>query len=243
MEEVHWLIPGKLKIIQNHNFFKFGNDSVFLANYTRVRDGALVVDLGCGSGVIPLLLAFKQNPEKVIGIEIQSPLVDMARRSVKMNKMEDKIEIIEGDLKKVNEFVKPESVDVVVSNPPYTPVSGGKMTKNKEIAIAKHEIKATLEDVIGAADKILRFGGIFTMVHRARRLAEMIVLLKKYNLEPKRLNIVQSRHGTQPKTVIVEAIKGAREGLEIDPVLIVYKGNTGEYTNKVKRMYGEDISD
>ncbi len=243
MEEIHWLIPGKLKIIQNSNFFKFGNDSVYLANFARVKERALVVDLGCGSGVIPLLLAFKQNPDQVIGLEIQHQLVEMARKSVKINGLQDKIRIIEGDLKKVDEYIEPGSVDLVVTNPPYMPVSSGKITSNREKAIARHELKATLEDVIKAAGRLLRFGGNLSMVHRAWRLADIINLLRENRLEPKRLGIIQSRSETRARTVIIEAKKGGRTGLEIEPVLVVYKGDTDEYTEKVKKMYGEDISE
>ncbi|MDI3547255.1 MAG: tRNA1Val (adenine37-N6)-methyltransferase [Halanaerobiales bacterium] len=240
MEEIHFLIPGSLRIIQNSRFFKFGNDSVFLANFTRVKKEEIVVDLGSGSGVIPLLLAFKQNPARVIGLEIQPALVEMSRRSVRMNGLENVIEIIEGDLRQATDYIEPESVDVVVTNPPYMPPNSGKITKNKEIAIARHEIHASLEDVIRAGADLLRFGGRLTMVHRTLRLVEIMILLREYNLEPKRLMMIQSRLKTGCKTFLIEARKGAKPGLEVEPALIVYKENSSEYTDTVKRIYGED---
>jgi 16S rRNA (cytidine1402-2'-O)-methyltransferase len=238
MEEIHDLIPGKLKIIQNDRYFKFGSDSVFLTNFTKVKRGEIVVDLGSGSGVIPLLLAFKQEPSKVIGLELQSPLVDMARRSIRLNDLEGYIEIIEGDLKKITDYLKPESVDLVVSNPPYLPPDSGKLTGKKEIAIARHEIHASLRDVVRAASLLLRFDGRFTLVHRSDRLPEIFAVLKEFNLEPKRMQNVQSRLHAKPKNILIEARKGARPGLEIEPALIVYRENSGEYTESVKRIYG-----
>src|SRR6056297_1270648 len=128
MEEIHYLIPEKLKIIQNNDFFKFGTDSVLLSDFVDIREGEKVLDLGCGSGVIPLLLAYKKNPSKVIGLEIQSDLVKMSRRSVEMNGLKEKIEIREGDLKEIGNYIRNDSFDIVVSNPPYMPVNAGKIT-------------------------------------------------------------------------------------------------------------------
>lgn len=239
MEEVHYLIPEKLKIIQNDDYFKFGTDSVFLANFTRVRTGDLVVDLGSGSGVIPLLLAYKQDPEQVIGVELQSELVEMSRRSVGMNGLGDIIDIREGDLKRVTDFIKPDTVDVVVSNPPYMPVGAGKITSNHQKAIARHEIKADLENVIKGASRVLKFGGILNLVHRAWRLAEVISVLKEYNLEPKKLRMVQPRQDRAPDSFLLRARKGGKRRLEMAPTLIVYKENSSQYTDEVKEMYGE----
>ncbi len=239
MEEIHYLIPDKLKIIQNDNYFKFGTDSVFLANFTRVRTGDLVVDLGSGSGVIPLLLAFKQNPGQAIGIEIQSQLVEMSRRSVKLNELGDVIKIIRGDLRQVTEFIERGSVEVVVSNPPYMPVEAGKITSNRQKAIARHEIKANLEDVIEGASRILKFGGTLNLVYRAWRLAEVISVLKKYNLEPKKIRMIQPRQKRASDSFLIRARKGGKRGLDIDPILIVYKENSSEYSDEVKEMYGE----
>lgn len=240
MEEITTLIPKKLYLIQESTYFKFGNDSVFLADFTSVKSGDIVVDLGTGSGVIPLLLAFKQEPEKVIGIEIQEKLVDLAKRSVELNKLANKIEIIKGDFKEASQIIDYGSVDLVITNPPYTPVSRGKITLGEEKAIARHELYGSLEDVIREGAAILRFAGKMTMVHRAYRLAEVVFLMKKYNLEPKRLRFVQSRLQTAPKIFLIEAQKGSRPGIKVEPVLVVYEEDSNEYTMEVKGIYGED---
>ena len=243
MEEVNILIPNRLNIIQDSNFFKFGNDSVFLAHFTEVKMGEVVVDLGSGSGVIPLLLGFKKNPKKIIGIEIQHKLAEMSRQSIKMNKMVDLIEIIEGDLRKASQIIQPGSIDLVVTNPPYTPSSTGKVPHNREKAIARHEIYTTLDEVIREASSLLKTGGRMTMVHRAWRLPEIFKKMEDYNLQPKKLFTIQSRLKSVAKSVIVEARKAGNPGLEIQPVFIVYKEDSNQYTNEVKMIYGEDPDD
>jgi len=243
MEEVTVLIPGQLNIIQDSKYFKFGNDSVFLADFTNVKAGEIVVEFGTGSGVIPLLLAFKKEPVKVIGIEIQERLVELARRNIRMNNLEEKVEVIQGDFSRASEYIEPGTIDLVVTNPPYMPPGRGKITRGIEKAIARHEIYASLEDVIREAAALLKNGGRMTIVHRSLRLVEIFSLMRKYNLEPKRLRIVQSRSYMGAKTVLIEARKGSKPGLEVEPVLIVYEGKTGEYTEEVKKIYGEDSYD
>ncbi|MFI5359046.1 MAG: tRNA1(Val) (adenine(37)-N6)-methyltransferase [Halanaerobiales bacterium] len=238
-EELTVLIPGQLYVIQNSDFFKFGCDSVFLANFTEVRKGSTVVDFGTGSGVIPLLLAFKQEPGKVIGLEIQEKMVEMARRSIELNGLTDKIEIIQGDFSRASEIFDAESVDLVVTNPPYMPVTDGKISQGREKAIARHEIYGTLEDLIREASIILKKGGKLTMVHKVNRFSEIIYLLKEYNLEPKRIRLIQSRLKLAPKTFLIEARKGSRPGLVFEPTLMVYEEDREEYTREVKEIYGD----
>src|SRR6056297_1506326 len=238
MEEVHYLIPAELKIIQDNRFFKFGTDSVLLANFTEVSNGDILVDFGSGSGVIPLLLAFKQNPSRITGIEIQSKLVDLSRRSIILNNLQDKINIIEGDFKNATDYIQHGSVDQVVTNPPYMPVSAGKITADKRKAIARHEIHAELEAVVREASKILRFGGNFNIVHRSWRLAELISIMEKYNLAAKKLRFVQSRLDRGPDTFLLTAKKGAKKGLDVKPVLIVYEGQSSNYSKEVNEIYG-----
>jgi tRNA1(Val) A37 N6-methylase TrmN6 len=239
MEEKHFLIPDKLKIIQDNEFFKFGTDSVFLANFARLRYGVKVVDFGSGSGVIPLLLAYKQNPDHITGLEIKSELVGLAKRNIRLNDMEDKIEIKQVDFTKASHYFKPD-IDIVISNPPYLKVGGGAMSQNKHKAIARHELKATLRDVIREAGKILRYGGIFYLVHRSSRLAETMDLLAENNLAAKRLRIVYPRLKKDSDCFLLEAKKGGKIGLTIEPPLIVYKADLQEYTEEVKGMYRAD---
>jgi len=239
MEEIHYLIPEKLKIIQNNDFFKFGTDSVLLSDFVDIRGGERVLDLGCGSGVIPLLLAYKKNPSRVIGLEIQADLVEMSRRSVEMNGLKEKIEIREGDLKEIGNYIRNDIFDIVVSNPPYTPVNAGKITNNRRKAIARHEITVNLDDVVKSAAFVLINNGSFFMVHRSWRMSEVFTSLRKYNLEPKKLRLVQSRYNKSPDMFLIKAIKGANGGLNVEPVLIVYEGDSIEYTEEVKKIYGE----
>lgn len=240
MEEINILIPEKLKIIQNSNYFKFGNDSVFLADFAKVRKGDFIVDFGSGSGVIPLLLAFKKEPDKIIGIEIQEKMVELSKRSVEMNELQSTIEIIKGDFSQASNFISPGAVDLILSNPPYMPADKGKITAGKAKAIARHEIYANLEDVVREGAKLLRFGGKMALVHRSFRLAEVIDVMKKYSLEPKRLRLIQPRENTTPKTFLIEAQKGGNSGIDVLPPLIVYKGNTTDYTDEVNEIYGDD---
>lgn len=239
MEELTVLVPGQLYVLQNPVFFKFGCDSVFLANFTEVKKGSTVVDFGTGSGVIPLLLAFKQEPGKVIGLEIQDKIVEMARRSIELNNLGDKIEIMQGDFSKASELFASESIDLVVTNPPYMPVADGKISHGLEKAIARHEIHGNLEDLIREASIILKKGGKLTMVHKVNRFSEIIYLLKEYRLEPKRIRLIQSRLKLAPKTFLLEARKGGRPGLVFEPTLMVYEEDREEYTQEVKEIYGD----
>ena len=239
MEERHYLIQNELEIIQNNEFFKFGTDSVLLANFARLRTGAKVIDFGTGSGVIPLLLAYKQNPSQVIGLEIQPELAELARRNVQLNNLNDLIKIKEGDFTSADQYVE-DDVDVVISNPPYLKVGGGAISQNQYKALARHELKATLEDVIREAGKILRFGGTFYLVHRSLRLAEVMDLLADHNLAAKRLRVVYPRQTKDSDCFLLEAKKGGKIGLTVEPPLIVYKENSQEYSEEVKSMYRAD---
>ena len=243
MEEVHDLIPEKLKIIQNNRYFKFGTDSVLLANYVNVKEGDHVLDLGTGSGVIPLLLSYKQSPECVIGIEIQPELIELAERNVRLNNLDDIINIVEGDLRNLDNYIKPGSLDQVVSNPPFMPVGSGKISENKFKAVARHELKVKLEDIVRAASCALRSGGHFNLVHRAWRMGEVFSLLREYNLEPKKLRIVYPRFGRLADSFLLKARKDGGCGLKIEPALTVYQKDSNEYTHEVKQMYGEDIDE
>lgn len=161
MEKIHYLIENELEIIQDDRFFKFGTDSVLLANFVKLRRGDQVIDLGTGSGVIPLLLAYK-NPEiKVTGVEIQAEAAALAQKNVEFNNLSEQIEIVNQDLCTLDSKYKTGSFDVVVSNPPYLPVASGKLKENDYVAIARHELKADLEAVVAEAARLLKYGGHF----------------------------------------------------------------------------------
>lgn len=240
MEEIHYLIKDELEIIQDNRFFKFGTDSVLLADFVNLRTGDRVLDLGTGSGVIPLLLAYKNEDVKVTGIEIQKELADLAQRNVRHNNLEEKIEIINHDLCDLKEITAAGSYEVVVSNPPYLPLNEGQITDNKYLAAARHEVHAEIEDVIKAAAYVLKYGGAFYIVYRAERLTEVIEKLSKYNFQAKELRLVQSRIDKEADIFLLKAKKGASPGLRIKPVLVIYKGQSNQYTAEVKEIYGED---
>jgi tRNA1(Val) A37 N6-methylase TrmN6 len=240
MEEIHYLIKDELEIIQGNRFFKFGTDSVLLADFVKLSSGDRVIDLGTGSGVIPLLLAYKNEGVTVRGIEIQKELAELAKRNVEHNNLEEKIEIINHDLCDLRDVTAAGSCDVVVSNPPYLPLNEGQMTNNKYLAAARHEIHAEIEDVIRAAAYVLKYGGAFYIVYRAERLTEVIEKLSKYNFQAKELRLVQSRLDKEADIFLLKAKKGANPGLRIKPVLVIYNGQSNDYTAEVKEIYGED---
>lgn len=240
MEEIHYLIPDKLRIIQDNDFFKFGTDSVLLANYVKVKDHDKIIDLGSGSGVIPLLLAYKNKPEIIYGIEIQTPLVDISKRSVKLNKLENKIKILELDIKEIMEHFDDNYFDVVVTNPPYRPTETGKITKNKYKAVAKHEIEVDIKKIIKNSARLLRAKGKFYLVHLVKRLPEIINLLKEYKLEPKEMRLIQSRDDRNPDRFLLMAVMDGNPSFKIGQNIVEFKKDSDEYTEEVKNIYGED---
>ncbi|MFW6266436.1 MAG: tRNA1(Val) (adenine(37)-N6)-methyltransferase [Halanaerobiales bacterium] len=242
-EEIHDLIPGKVKIIQNDKYFKFGTDSVLLANFSRVYEDDLVVDFGAGSGVIPFLLAHKKKPDKIIGLEIQPELVALAERNVNLNNLENLIEIREADFREASKLFSAGSIDLVVSNPPYLKIDGGRISKNRHLAIARHELYGSVKDVLREANYLLRIGGILSLVHRSERLPEILSLLSNYNLEAKRLRLVYPRIHYSADRFLLEVRKGGGPGLEVEPPLIVYRGKDQEYTEEVQQMYGAENYD
>jgi len=210
-----------LRIIQNTKGFCFGSDSVLLANFATVKKNELVVDLGTGTGIIPILLAGKTPAKKIVGIEIQEIMVDMARRSIKLNNLEDKIEIVKGDLKEANKILGYEGFDVVTANPPYMKGNSGFKNATDLKTISRHEILCTLEDVIKSTFSLLKYGGRLYMVHRAERLADVVYNLKLYKLEPKKLQVVYPSREKEASLILIEAVKGANSALKIlDPLLL-----------------------
>ena len=228
MEEINELIKDEMNIIQNDKFFKFGTDSVLLANFVESKSRDLIADFGSGSGVIPLLLAFKNDFKKIIGLEIQEELVELARKNIKLNGYEDEIEIINGDFSDSQKYIKPNIFDIVISNPPYLKTNSGKISENEFKAIARHEIKAELEDVIREASLILKNGGKFYLVHRSSRMEEVFSLMKKYKLSPKRMKPIYPRKNSSSNHFLLEARLNGGIGLELESSIIIYKKNSNE---------------
>lgn len=225
------------KIIQNQNTFCFGMDAVLLSGFANVRDGENVLDLGTGTGIIPILLAGKTKGRHFTGLEIQTASADMAARSVKYNRLEDRISIVEGDIREADKQFAPASFDVITSNPPYMTGQHGLVNPDEAKAIARHEICCTLEDVISQTARLLRPGGRFYLVHRPFRLAEIIHMLVEYRLEPKRMKLVYPFVDKEPNMVLIEAVRGGRSRMTVEKPLIVYQ-EPGVYTDEIYDIYG-----
>lgn len=226
------------KIIQSSEGFCFGMDAVLLTGFANIIEGENVLDMCTGTGIIPILLAAKSNARHFTAVEIQERSADMAKRSVELNGLEDRIDIIKGDIKECADKLKKASFDVVTCNPPYMNDSHG--LKNPELpkAIARHEVMCTLEDVVKTAATMLKPRGRFYMVHRPHRIAEIICELKKYNLEPKRIRFVYPFVDKDANMVLIEATRGGKPMVKLESPLIVYESQ-GVYTEEIHRIYSQ----
>ena len=225
------------KIIQDEKKFCFGMDAVLLSGFASVKEGESVLDLGTGTGIIPILLEAKTKGKHFTGLEIQKESADMARRSVAYNHLEEKISIVCGDIKEADKIFAAASFDVITSNPPYMTGSHGLVNPDLPKAIARHEVLCTLDDVVRQAAKLLRPGGRFFMVHRPFRLSEIMCTLTGYKLEPKRMRLVYPFADKEPNMVLREAHRGGRPRITVEKPLIVYR-EPGVYTDEIYDVYG-----
>lgn len=227
------------KIIQNTEKFCFGMDAVLLSSFASVKEGENVLDMGTGTGIIPILLEAKTEGKHFTGLEIQAESAEMAGRSVVLNNLEDKIDIVEGDIKEATKIFGKNVFNVVTVNPPYMNDLHG--IKNPEMpkAIARHEVLCTLEDVVREAAGVLKQNGRLYMVHRPHRLVEIIQAMKNYKLEPKRIRFVHPYEDKEANMVLIEALKGGKSMVKIEKPLIVYK-DVNVYTDELLEMYGND---
>ena len=236
-ERIDDLQRNNYKIIQDPDRFCFGMDAVLLSGFAKVAPGAKVLDMGTGTGIIPILLEAKTKAAHLTGLEIQPDSADMARRSVKLNHLEEKIDIVTGDIKEAVSLFGAASFDVVTCNPPYMTEHHGLTNEYTPKAIARHELLCNLEDVIGQAAKLLRPGGSFFMVHRPFRLVDIMVLMREYRLEPKRMKLVYPFVDKEPNMVLIEACRGGRPRMTVEKPLIVYR-EPGKYTDEIYDIYG-----
>jgi tRNA1(Val) A37 N6-methylase TrmN6 len=223
-------------IIQDPEKFCFGMDAVLLSGFARVKKGEQVLDMGTGTGIIPVLLRSKTKGEHFTGLEIQKECAEMAGRSVKYNGLENDISIVQGDIKEAAGIFGAASFHVVTFNPPYMIGKHGLTNPHMPKAIARHEILCTLEDVVSQASKVLKDRGRFYMVHRPFRLTEIMNVLTKYKLEPKRMQLVYPFIDKEPNMVLIEALKGGNPHITVDPPLIVYE-KPGVYTKSILEIY------
>ena len=236
-ERVDELQRNGYRIIQNENGFCFGMDAVLLSGFARVKKGEQALDLGTGTGIIPILLEAKTEGEHLTGLEIQETSADMAGRSVRLNDLDQKVSIVKGDIKEATDLFGKASFDVVTSNPPYMTGQHGLVNPDMPKAIARHEILCTLEDVISQASALLKENGRFYMVHRPFRLAEIMVMMSRYRLEPKRMKLVYPFADKEPNMVLIEGLKGGRPRITVEKPLIVYQ-KPGVYTDEIYDIYG-----
>ncbi len=236
-ERIDDLQRNGYKIIQDPCRFCFGMDAVLLSGFARAKEGDKVLDLGTGTGIIPILMEAKTDAAHLTGLEIQPDSADMARRSVALNALEHKTDIVTGDIKQASILFGKSSMDVVTSNPPYMIGQHGLTNPHSEKAIARHEVLCTLEDVVSAAADVLKPGGNFYLVHRPFRLAEILICLSAHKLEPKRMRLVYPFIDKEPNMVLIEANRGGRSRLTVEKPLIVYK-EQGVYTDEIYDVYG-----
>ena len=236
-ERIDDLQRNGYRIIQKKKGFCFGMDAVLLSGFAQVKEGEVAVDLGTGTGIIPILLEAKTKGKHFTGLEIQEEVAEMAGRSVRLNQLENRVDIVRGDIKEASRLFGKASFDVVTSNPPYMNDNHG--LKNPELpkAIARHEVFCTLDDVCREASLLLKSGGRFYMVHRPHRLAEIITALKTYKLEPKRMKLVHPFVDKEANMVLIEAVRGGKSMMKVEAPIIVYR-EPGVYTQEIYDVYG-----
>ena len=226
-----------LKIIQNPEKFCFGMDAVLLTSFIHPHTGPHVLDLGTGTGVIPLLLSVKTKDNHIDALEIQPDMADMARRSIQWNTLEDRITVYEGDLCKASSLFGRSKYNTITVNPPYMTDQHGLKNPQQPKAIARHEILCTLEDIMRESHALLCPGGHFYMVHRPFRLAEILTTMTKHHIEPKRLRLVYPYVDKEPNMVLIEGVRDGRPRVTVEAPLIVY-GQNQEYTSEIRQLYG-----
>ncbi len=236
-ERLDDLQRNNLKIIQKTDGFCFGMDAVLLSGFALVKEGEQVLDLGTGTGIIPLLLSAKTRGKHFSALEIQEEIADMAARSVSINHLEEKIKIVKGDIKEASRIFGAASFDVVTTNPPYMNDAHGLKNPAEIKAISRHEVLCALEDVVREGAKVLKPGGRMYMVHRPHRLIEILETMTKYKLEPKRMKFVHPFRDKEANMVLIESVRGGGAFLKLEAPIVVYK-EPGVYTDEIYDIYG-----
>jgi tRNA1Val (adenine37-N6)-methyltransferase len=227
---------GRIRVKQSRSGYRYSIDAVLLAAQTRPRPDDTVLDLGTGCGIIPLILAYRHPKIKVYGIEVQQDLAAVAALNVEENRMGDRINIYCRDMKTLKHDMTSGPVDLVVSNPPFRKAESGRINPDRQRAVARHEIKATLYDVVATARRMLRTSGRFVMVYLAERMTDILTQMRSAGIEPKTLRMIHSGRDTEAKLILVEGKKGGRPGLKVGPPLIIFRKD-GSYTDEVEEIF------
>ncbi len=236
-EKIENLQFKDLKIIQNKKGFCFGIDSVLLSNFAKdIKENSKVLDLGTGTGIIATLLCGKTRLKEIIGIEVQKEVYEMAKKSIKLNNLENKFKIINEDILNINKKLEKNTFDAIVTNPPYKKKGTGIKNEEEKKIISRHETTATLDDFIKVSKDLLKDKGEFYMVHRPDRLVDILSVMRKYKIEPKVIRFVYSNKKSEPKLILIKGIKNANPFLKVQNNLYIYNEN-GKYTKEIKEIY------
>lgn len=225
------------RLIQNPELFCFGVDAVLLSSFAKAKDTDKVIDLGCGNGIIPILMAAKTDAKRIVGLEIQDESAKLATRSVELNELSDRISIVKGDIKEASSIFGASSFQVVTTNPPYMNENHGLVNDYSAKAIARHELLCNLEDIIRESARLLVPSGRLYMIHRPHRLEDILVLMREYHIEPKHLRFVHPYVDKEPTMVLIEGLRGGKPSMKIDPPLIIYE-DINKYTKEINDIYG-----
>lgn len=238
-ERIDDLQIDNLKIIQNRNGFCFGIDSVLLSDFAKtIKDNSEIIDLGTGTGIISILLTAKTKIKSIIGVEIQEDIAEMATRSIILNNLQERIKILNDDIKRIVDKLPHNYYDAIVTNPPYMKNNSGRINENYEKLISRHEIKCTIEDIAKVSSILLKNNGELYIVHRPNRLNDIVETFRKNNLEIKTLRIIYPKINEQANLILIKAVKNGKSFLKIEKPLYVYNED-GTYTKEIKKIYGK----
>ena len=227
---------GRIKVKQDRSGYRFSIDSILLASHAKPGSGDKVLDLGTGCGIIPLILAYREPNLNIFGIEVQKDLADIARCNIEENKMGDIITILCKDMKELKNDMISGPADLIISNPPYRKKESGRINPDMQRAVARHEIRVSLDEIIKTVRRVLRTSGRFVTIYSAERITDLLTHLRSAGVEPKFLRMIHSGIKTEAKLMLVEGIKGGRPGVKIGPPLLIYD-EKGDYTQEVEEMF------
>jgi tRNA1Val (adenine37-N6)-methyltransferase len=230
---------GQVTVNQSRTGYRYSIDAVILAGHVRPRPADRILDLGTGCGIIPLIIGFRHPGVKLYGVEIQPELADIAQTNVGVNNLDKRVEILPVDMRTLKPSTLSGPMDLVVSNPPFHRISSGRINPDGQRAIARHEIKVTLEDVLKAAERMLRTAGKFVCIYGSDRLVDLFARMRACHLEPKFMRQIHSRAGTDARLVLVEGVKRGHGGLIVGPPLFIYSGDN-DYTDEIRRMFAAE---